>query len=479
MKRRKFLKAMSLSAAAFAIKGCKNLIPANKSSPPHNLPNFLIIMTDDMGWADLGCFGHPLIKTPHIDNLAAEGTKLTSCYASAAYCSPSRAGMLTGRHPHRCGIDGPIMLKYYDVEKKKYINYKHNPTHLSQNEITIPELLKQKGYATCFVGKWHLIGSPNHPTPNEQGFDHALWTKQDANPSHLNPDNFIRNGQKVGKIKGLSAQIIVDEAVNWLKNLKDPARPFCLFVWTHETHTPIQTLEKYKEPYMPPATKSQATYYGDVSHTDQAVGKLMDALDNLGKAKNTFVFFSSDNGYEHIPETDKKAFRHGSAGPLRGWKGYTYEGGIRVPGIIRWPKHTTPGSVCDQPICNTDLLPTICKITSITAPDDRAIDGCDFTPIFNARTIKRKNPIYWHQDCARNKHKIALRDGRWKFLTTRNFKSHELYDLEKDIAESTNLTKKYPELTQKLLKKTRKIHNEIMVDWKKTRNNWKSVSRHP
>ena len=199
--------------------------------------NFFVILCDDLGYGDLACFGHPNIKTPNLDRLAGEGMKLTNCYASAPVCSPSRAGMLTGRNPYRCGI--------YDWIPE------NSPMHLRRSEITVAQLLKSAGYATCHVGKWHCNGmfnSPQQPQPGDHGFDHWFSTQNNALPSHRNPVNFVRTGTPVGPLDGYSSTLIVEEAMQWLKERKGE-QPFCLFVWFHSPHEPVATADTFVKMY--------------------------------------------------------------------------------------------------------------------------------------------------------------------------------------------------------------------------------------
>ena len=192
--------------------------------------NFVIFLTDDLGWGDLACYGHEVIQTPHLDRFAKEGIKYTQCYSACGVCSPSRSSILTGRTPYRNGV-------------WRWIPGGHG-VHLRESEITAPELLKTQGYDTCHVGEWHLNGKFNsdaQPQPNDHGYDHWLATQNNASPNHKNPVNFVRNGEPVGKMEGFSAPLIVNEAIGWLKKQKKRKKPFYLSVWTHEPHLPIES----------------------------------------------------------------------------------------------------------------------------------------------------------------------------------------------------------------------------------------------
>ena len=245
--------------------------------------NFLIILADDLGYGDVGCFGNRTIKTPNLDRLASQGIRLTSCYAAPPVCSPSRAGLLTGRTPSRVGV--------YD-----WIPAGH-PMHLPRNEITVATLLQQAGYATCHVGKWHCNGefnSPEQPQPGDHGFDHWFSTQNNAAPTHHNPVNFVRNGVPVGRLEGYSSHIVAGEAIHWLKDLRDPAKPFFLYVCFHEPHEPVDSPPELVAQYPEAKKRGEALYYANVSNMDRAVGRLMRALDEMKLAENTLVFFTSE-----------------------------------------------------------------------------------------------------------------------------------------------------------------------------------------
>jgi arylsulfatase A len=426
----------------------------------------LIVLADDLGYGDLGCYGHPSIKTPNLDRFAAEGMRLTDCYAAAANCSPARAGLMTGRTPYRTGIRNWIPML--------------SPMHLRSAEITVASLLKKAGYTTCHVGKWHLNGRfnlPGQPQPSDQGFDHWFSTQNNALPCHHDPDNYVRNGRPVGKLEGYSGQLVVDEAIDWLRNGRNPQSPFFLYVCFHEPHEPIATAPRFSQLY-PSGDPSRAAHHGNVTQADDAFGRLMRAVDELDLRDETFVLFTSDNG-----PAITHWHPHGSAGPLREQKGHLYEGGIRVPGMIRWPGHTTPRSVCREPVSGVDVLPTICQIIDVPIPADRAIDGTSFLPIFGGEPVERKTPLYWQYNYARTKPKVVMRVGDWKILahlsgpqlkpgaditaeTQRSIKQseiigYELYHLRRDIGETTDLAKKEPERLASMAAQLRKMYREV------------------
>ena len=409
--------------------------------------NFVIFLTDDLGWGDLACYGHEVIQTPHLDRFAKEGIKYTQCYSACGVCSPSRSSILTGRTPYRNGV-------------WRWIPGGHG-VHLRESEITAPELLKTQGYDTCHVGKWHLNGKFNsdaQPQPNDHGYDHWLATQNNASPNHKNPVNFVRNGEPVGKMEGFSAPLIVEEAIGWLKKQKKRKKPFYLSVWTHEPHLPIESAPKFMEPYRSISDEGIRQHHGNITQIDHAFGKLMKALDELGHTENTFVFFTSDNG----PEGNGNSGRtRGSTGGLRDRKRSSHEGGIRVPGIARWPGHITADTVNSTPIIGSDLFSTVLDIASIPLPNDRTIDGVSIRPTFKNKSLQRAVPLYWRNHLARSNIHVALRDGDWKILASQNLESFQLYHIEKDWQEKEEVSAKHPEIFNRLKSQLITVHKQV------------------
>lgn len=441
-------------------------------------PNFLIILCDDLGYGDLGCYGHPAIKTPHLDQMAKEGIRLTSCYASAPVCSPSRAGMLTGRTPSRVGV--------YDWIPANHV------CHLPRSEVTVATLLQKSGYQTAHVGKWHCNGKFNQaaqPQPGDQGFDHWFSTQNNARPSHQNPRNFVRNGKQVGPLKGFACQLVADEAIEWLKKRKE--KPFFLHVCFHEPHEPVASPPDLVKQYKKQAKNdNQAQYFANVANMDAAVGRLMKTLNQLNLDKNTLVFFTSDNGPETLNRYRGAQRSYGSPGDLRAMKLWLYEGGIRVPGILRWTGKIKPGQVSSEPVCGVDVLPTFCELAGARAPRDRKLDGSSFAPVLQGKPVKRAVPLYWHYFNSLGQPKAAMRVGDWMILghregpnrghgrnvnpmTMKRIKSEklakfELYDLKSDLKQQQNLAKKHPEKLKELSQRLIARHREVQQEGK----NW-------
>lgn len=452
---------------------CLTIVVALLGSPlaegAGSRPNFVVVLCDDLGYGDLRCYGNEGLHTPHLDRFAKEGLRLTDCYSSHPNCSPSRTGLMTGRTPYRAGIHDWIPML--------------SPMHVRTNEITIATLLRDAGYETALSGKWHLNGRFNltgQPQPNDHGFDHWFATQNNCLPNHRNPYNFVRNGIPVGPLKGYAAEIVTDEAVFWLRELRDPTRPFFLFVSYHEPHEPIATHPKYERLY-PSDDPSHAPHHGNITQMDAGFGRLMAALEDLDLSDDTLVFFTSDNG------PAKTAFHpNGSAGPLRDKKGYIADGGIRVPGILRWPGRIKPGRVSDVPVIGTDLLPSLCELAGASVPTDRALDGASFVPLFSGRPIQRETPLYWHFYAASGEQKVAIRMGDWKLsaemdaarpkvrggisaadqqtIKQAGLGRMELFNLRSDIAETTDLSSSEPRRFAEMAELLRRKYAEVQAE---------------
>ncbi len=426
-------------------------------------PNVVILLSDDMGYQDVGCYGGP-VQTPNIDSLAAGGTRFSDFYSGCAVCSPSRAVLLTGRHHIRAGV-------------YSWIHDESQNSHLLEREITLAEILKEAGYSTAHIGKWHL-GLPtkerDKPTPDQHGFDYWFATANNASPSHHNPSNFIRNGKALGEIKGYSCQIVVDEAISWLDQHRDPKKPFFLNLWFHEPHAPIAAPQELVSEYGKPKDKG-AVYSGTIDNTDRAIGRLLARLKQIDDPKNTLIIYGSDNG----------SYRDDRTGGLRGHKGMNWEGGIRVPGIFHWPGVISPNRVDHTPAGLVDVLPTVCGLLNLNKPKGVHLDGADLSPLLKGRpdSFQRQQALFWHLQKARPI--VALRDGDYSLVAEPDFeisknnmfqeawipaikngtyKNYQLFNLKDDPAQNNNLATKQPELLKSLKKKLLDINASIMAD---------------
>jgi arylsulfatase A len=409
-------------------------------------PNIVVLLSDDLGYGDLGCFGHPRIKTPHLDQLARDGLRLTACYAGAPVCSPSRAALFTGRNPNRLGVRDWIALD--------------SGVHLPRAEITVAKLLKDAGYTTCLAGKWHLNSRFNgkEPTPGDFGFDH--WFATQNNARHQDPTNFVRNGKGVGPLKGHATALVVDEAMKFIADAGD--KPFAVFVTFHAPHEQIATPEKFRALYEDVSDPTQRDYYGSVSLIDHEAGRLLAWLNVRRLRENTLVLFTSDNGPEGLRRYPKAIHSHGSADPLRGGKLSLYEGGIRVPAILHWPGRTKAGTQCAEPICFTDLLPTLCAAAGIETPRGRTLDGTNVLPLLEGKPVTRARPLYWQYDKAEGgPWTLAVRQGPWKLLADAKRERFALYNVVEDAAETRDRTAEQPEQVRKLRADLERLYREI------------------
>jgi arylsulfatase A len=427
------------------------LLPDVTRGDDQSRPNVVLFLADDLGYGDLACYGHPVIKTPHLDKFASQGLRLTQCYSAGAVCSPSRSALLTGRTPYRNGVF-------------TWIPAGREP-HLRTSEITVAKLLHDKGYATCHVGKWHLNGffnNPKHPQPNDHGYDWWMATQNNAAPSHKDPTNFVRNGKPVGKLEGFSAPLVVNEGIEWLKQRGDSKQPFLLSVWTHEPHLPIESDPKFQEFYKDIPDADQRQHHGNISQLDAAFGRLMATLDELKLADNTLVIFTSDNGPEGNGLTGKN---RGSTGGLRGRKRDVFEGGIRVPGLIRWPGHVPVAQTNHTPVIGSDFFATICEATKTPLPSDRVLDGGSLLPLLSGKEgLQRQRPLYWRCPIALEWAQTAMRIGDWKIVADEKLTRFELYNIQNDPQEKDEQSRLQPAKFVELQDGLRKLNAEIEAE---------------
>lgn len=412
-------------------------------------PNIVVLLCDDLGYGDLGCYGHPVIRTPNLDRMAAEGALLTHCYSASPVCSPSRAGLFTGRNPNRLGIRDWIP--------------QNSGVYLKTEETTLPEMLKAAGYRTCLSGKWHLNSKMDgsEPLPSDHGFDHWFATQNNAAPNHENPINFVRNGESVGPLQGNSSVLVVDEALRFVR--EKPDQPFALFVTFHAPHEIVATPEEWIDRYSATALDSnQATYYGSVSLVDDQAGRLMREIAAMGKDEETLYFFTSDNGPETLNRYRTATHSYGSPGPLRGMKLHITEAGYRVPGIVRWSGAIQPGTLIDDPVCSLDLLPTLAAMLGQPLPGGRPLDGASVLPLFEGGAVARPHPLFWHYDRAiSTPWTTSLLEEGWKMVGSAELDRFELYHLRDDLNEQRDLSQEFPARAGRMEAELRRLHREI------------------
>lgn len=433
-------------------------------------PNFIVILTDDMGYNDLGCFNSTCIKTPRIDGMANEGLKLTSFYAGAPLCSPSRASLLTGCYPPR------VAERY---------GRKHLHTILDPSEILLPEVLKEAGYATAAIGKWHLAGcradavstDPTHEglarfgmsepamMPLQNGFDtyFGIPYSNDMDPVVLMRDNrFVEYLGQTEKQAGLTTRY-TDEALSFIEN--HTQTPFFLYLAHNMPHSPLYPGEKF-------AGQSDNGFYGDcVEEIDWNVGHILDKLKELRIDDNTFIIFTSDNGPWIVhgaqgrnPTAKTSRLQSGRADPLRGFKMTTWEGGPRVPCVMRWPSAIPAGSVSDEIVTTMDIFTTFADLAGAPIPEDRIIDGVQMMPLLTGATAVSPRECYYFYQFT---HLHGVRSGTWKLLLPRSahpselgwygamlheeIKEITLFNLETDIGETQNVADQHPDIVSRML----------------------------
>ena len=466
MKRRDFLKLSAGTMITAAVEGCVSK-QFSKTHAARSRPNIVFVLMDDLGWLDIACFGSPIIKTPTMDRLAKQGCRFTNFYVTSPVCSPSRAGCLTGRIPNRFDMQDVIHTGEYSSSVYH---------HLPLEEPTYARQLKKAGYRTCHIGKWHLscVDFPGEPWPDDYGFEHFLICEGGGSGKYENPTDWIRNRKKVeGKLADWSADLYVDEAIKFIESCDN--QPFLINLWPWAPHEPIITSPKYKALYADRPEPEQ-NYFGAITQFDNALGRLITYLEKHKLVENTLIVLTSDNGPEFmagalIPNGNVMPFGANSRGatPFRDRKHDIYEGGIRLPAIMRWDGVIEAGSVSSVQVSTLDLFPTFCAISGAQLPRDVVFDGGDFRSALKGKPVLRPHLLYWQYNYA-EAHKspfgmgspqLAIRDGQWKLMCDLKFENIELYNLDIDPAERWNFVKGYPEITQRLLTELHKLFDEV------------------
>lgn len=433
-------------------------------------PNFILILVDDMGWMDLSCQGSDYYRTPNIDRLASEGMRFTDGYAACAVCSPTRAAVQTGRHPHRLGVTDWIRSRFQrggigtpDKNPTEYVGGANrkllcppNPYWMEHEEITIAEALREKSYRSAYIGKWHL-GDPEW-YPEHQGFDENRGGCDYGQP----PSFFDPYNQPKGKHETLREGIYklpgrkpgeylthreADEAVALIEKWKD--EPFFIQMSHYAVHTPIQAIDEVAEKYRGVDGKEDinAKYAAMVESIDDSTRLLLDALEKHGIDDDTVILFTSDNGGL---DRDGKPTENA---PLRSGKGYAYEGGIRVPFLVRWPGKIPAGAVSNAPVTSVDIFPTFLEMAEVEVKKGHQIDGMSLVPHLKSGGEKRieREDLIWHFPHYRHDPGpySILRKGDWKLIKWWEG-GHELYDLKNDISEENDLAPDSPETVKNL-----------------------------
>jgi len=443
LSRRGFLKVIGLSAASLTMPGCLGASKETAGSGTGGRPpNFIIIFCDDLGYGDLGCFGSEKHRTPNIDRMAEEGIRFTSFYVTSGVCTPSRSSLMTGCYPRRVNM--------HQDSEGLCVLFPSGKRGLNPDEITIAEILKEQGYATACVGKWHLGDQPQF-LPTRQGFDYYYGipysNDMGGREGTKRPPLPLLRNEKVIEApanQNTLTKRYTEQAIKFITANKD--KPFFIYLPHTMPHNPVHSSEKFRG-------KSANKGYGDsVEEIDWSTGEILTALAKLGIDDRTLVVFTSDNGASN-------RFGGGN-GPLRGHKGSTWEGGMREPCVMRWPGKIPTDKTCDELSSTMDLLPTFARLAGTKPPRDRVIDGKDIWPLMAGRK-GAKSPheafYYYQMDQLQ-----AVRSGRWKLHLPMKMKKRnwgkgipntplQLYDLKADIGETNNVAAEHPDVVKRLL----------------------------
>lgn len=444
------------------------------SEPPsesEGSPNVIIIFTDDQGYGDLGAYGATGFETPHLDQMAAEGIRFTDFYVAAPVCTPSRAALLTGSYPKRVGLAHRVL-------------FPHSDTGLHPDEVTLAEVLKPAGYATAAIGKWHL---GHHPPflPTRQGFDTFFGIPYSNDmgdhtysPAFTSPPLPLMQDETVIEENPDQTQLTrryTEAALDFISAHRDD--PFFLYLAHPMPHVPIAASEAFE------GSTTHGPYGDVIAEIDWSVGQILDHLAALGLDENTLVFFTSDNGPQVWEGTDRgwrwtpedhgrgtrgtMGYRSGSAGPLRGRKNTTWEGGMRVPSIMRWPARIPGGRVSSEVVTAMDLLPTIAHLVGAPLPTGRILDGHDIRPLLfdEAEATSSYDAFYYYRDDRLQ----AVRSGSWKLHVYRpewqadSLTQHQplLFNLEDDIGEATDVAASHPDVVARLQQLAERARHEL------------------
>jgi arylsulfatase A-like enzyme len=448
--------AILLAVATLTLCG-----PSSAQADEGKRPNIIFILADDLGYADVECYGSKYYETPHIDRLAAEGARFTDGYTCGPNCQPTRAALHSGQYGPRTGVYTVGGIDRFDWSRRP-LRPVDNVTQLPLDKITLAQSLKQAGYATGMFGKWHLGEDKNHH-PGARGFDEAISSAG----KHF---NFKTNPRTEHDEDAYLADFLTDRAVDFIDRHQN--EPFFLYLPHFGVHAPYEAkqelIAKFRDK---PASGGQQDprYAAMIASVDESVGRVLAKLDELGLAENTLVIFSSDNGgvgsYDTVGLSGKLGITDNA--PLKGGKGTLYEGGIRVPYVFRWKGTIEPGQTETTPINSVDLYPTLVELTGGELPADYPLDGVSYTSLLKEqKPLERARPLFWHfpgylgakADTWRTTPVSVVRDGAWKLLEYLEDGRLELYNLRDDLSEANNLAAANPE-------KARELHG-ILQAWR-------------
>ncbi len=428
MNRREFIK-FAIGGTAVVVMSNYGCSVGESSKAITKRPNIILIMADDLGYGDVGCYGSKKIQTPNIDALARGGMKFTDYHSNCPVCSPTRAALLTGRYQQRCGIEGVVTAA------------KHRHTGMALEEVTFAEVLKERGYVTGIFGKWH-VGYNAEFNPARQGFDEFIGYVSGNVDYHSHIDqagfeDWWKNCEKVPE-EGYCTDLITKHGIDFIERHKD--EPFCLYLPHEAPHYPYQGREDPPERLSGGRKGRKAkgkeivrAYKEMVEVMDEGIGRIVETVRRLGLERKTFIFFCSDNG----------ATRNGSNGILSGYKGSLWEGGHRVPAVAYWPGRIKAGTITDETVLGMDLFATMASIAGAKPPAGLRLDGVDLLGMLTEDRKLPERTLFW-----RYRKEKAVRKGPWKLLLQRN--QVKLYNLDEDLAEKKNLAKTRPAMVKKL-----------------------------
>ena len=439
-------------------------------------PNFVFILVDDLGWTDLGCYGSELYETPNIDKLATQSMVFTDAYASCPVCSPTRASIMTGKYPTRVNITDWIPGQNPPNTRLLGPQDLHA---LPLEEVTIAEALQEQGYKTCFAGKWHLGGEGFYP--EEQGFDLNFGGHDKGSP----PGGYYVPYKNPKLADGPEGEYLTDrltnESIQFIEENKE--NPFLLYLSFYTVHTPIQASKRHIDKFRKKVAEKvdtaapkiilehevgktvleqyDADYASMVYALDENIGRLLDKLEEAGLSENTIIIFTSDNGGLSTLERNRRD-PPTSVQPLRAGKGWCYEGGIRVPLIVKAPGQTSPGQH-NFPVISNDFYPTILELVGLPAMPQQHVDGTSIVPLLTGEKELDREAIFWHFPHYHGsawKPGAAIRMGDWKLVEFYHWEQTELYNLKEDLGEQNNLAATYPEKVEELKNKLKALQEE-------------------
>ena len=436
-------------------------------------PNIVFILADDLGWADLPCYGNTFNEAPNIDRLANEGIQFTNAYAACPVCSPTRASIQSGQYPARVGVIDFITGHWRPYEE---VIVPKNRTQYLPGEIeTLAESLKQAGYATGYFGKWHLGGS-DETVPSAQGYDNAYVY---AGGGYFNP-KFSPQPKK--EYEGRLSEILTEMSLDFIEENKE--EPFFLFLAHYDVHVQLDADKDVINKYLKKERKDQypgnVVYAAMIEHIDQSVGKVMKKLEELNLNENTLVIFYSDNGgligrFDKIPllaerslpvyQNNPLKYIASSNAPLRAEKGTVYEGGIREPLIVKWPAKIKPGQTSEAIVTSVDFYPTFLELAGIKKPEQK-LDGKSILPELTENRYDPERAIYWHYPVYHHDQPMgAIRKGDWKLVENFVTGASCLYNLKTDISEAFDMSQMYPDKKRELLQQLKKWQNEVGAEF--------------